>query len=69
MINQNFIFELKHNRIIRFLIKPIMEIKANYKEKKFHNSKYPKMIEKYKGKYKGERCLSLGMAIACLLKI
>lgn len=60
MINQNFIFELKHNKIIRFLIKPIMEIKANYKEKEFHDSKYPKMIEKYKEKYKGERCFIIG---------
>lgn len=56
----DWIFKLKHKKIIRLLIKPFMEFKSYYKGKKFASSKYPTLIEEYKNKYNGERCFVIG---------
>ena len=54
------IFHLKHNRFIRFFLKPFMELKSLYKEKSFQVSVYPEIIRKYKNKYSGKRCFIIG---------
>lgn len=55
-----FIFKLKHNKLIRFLLKPLMEIKSFFKQKSFNESAYPELIRKYKNKYSGKRCFIIG---------
>lgn len=53
-------FRIKHNRIIRLLIKPIMELKGVIIEKQFLKSQYPSKIKKYKNMYAGKRCFVIG---------
>lgn len=57
---KDFVFKIKHNRLIRFLLKPAMEIKGKIKEKQFLESSYPAKIKQYKGKYTGKRCFVIG---------
>lgn len=57
---REWIFKLKHMKILRFILKPLMEFKAYFKEKTFSKSKYPKIIEKYKDIFAGKRCFIIG---------
>lgn len=57
---KNLAFTIKHNRIIRNLLKPVMELKGIIREKQFSISPYPTKIEQYKNMYKGKRCFVIG---------
>ena len=54
------IFNLKHNKWIRFFMKPYMDFKKCYDEKKYSKSEYSHKIKEFKDKYKGKRCFVIG---------
>lgn len=60
MDKKQMIFRLKHNRVIRYCLKPIMSIRSLMDEKKFLKSTYPKKIKEYKNRYLGKRCFIIG---------
>lgn len=56
----DIIFKVKHNKLVRNILKPYMETRARIREIEFHKSKYPEKIRKYKNLYKGQRCFIIG---------
>ena len=54
------LFKVKHNRLLRLLLKPMMEISFKVKEIIYLKSGYPEKISQYKDMYKGKRCFVIG---------